>query len=59
MMQPMNKKLNKVMKETTEKEKITLFYELGKFFLDTDEIDEELEDLFAEIANVVNAIENL
>lgn len=60
MMLPMNKKLEKVMKNTDDLEKIRLFYELAKYFLDNSEdIDEELEDLYDDIANVVNDIENL
>ena len=60
MMIPMNKKLEKIMKDTGELEKIRLFYELAKFFLDNSEdIDEELEDLYADIANVVNDIDSL
>ena len=61
MMIKMNKKLNNIMKNTTEKEKIRLFYELAKFFLETvgDDYDDNLEDLFSDIANVVQDIENL
>jgi hypothetical protein len=33
MMIKMNKKLKGIMEETTEREKIRLFYELGKYFL--------------------------
>ena len=61
MMNPMNEKLNKVMEETTDKEKIRLFYEFGKYFLDSTEEteDKDMNNLFDEIANVINAIENL
>lgn len=61
MMQKMNTKLKNIMKDTTEREKIRLFYELGKHFVDTvgDDYDDSLEDLFADIANVVQDIENL
>lgn len=59
-MLPMNEKLEKVMKNTDELEKIRLFYELAKYFLNNSEdIDEELEDLYDDIANVVNDIESL
>lgn len=61
MMQQMNEKLNKVMEETTDKEKIRLFYELGKYIVanaDTTD-DSDMEDLFDEIANVINVIDNL
>lgn len=60
MMLKMNKKLKKILEETTEREKIRLFYELGKFFLNNSEdIDESLEELYDDIANVINDIEKL
>ena len=57
----MNKKLKEVMANTTEKEKIRLFCELANFFLETvgDDYDDSLEDLFADIKNVVDDINNL
>ena len=60
MMIPMNEKLYKVMSNTNDKEKIRLFYELGKYFLENvDDSSDGLETLFDDIANVVNDIENL
>ena len=56
----MNEKLNRIMNETTDTEKIRLFYELGKYIVNnTEEEDGDMENLFADIANVVNDIENL
>lgn len=60
MMLPMNQKLENVMKDTNELEKIRLFYELAKYFLEhSEDIDEELEDLYDDIANIVSDIESL
>ena len=62
MMVEMNEKLNKVMEETTDEEKIRLFYELGTYFLgnmDYEELDDNMQELVEEIANVVNVIDNL
>lgn len=61
MMQPMNEKLNKIMEETTDREKIRLFYELGKYITTNVDVtdDEDMENIFDEIANVINAIDNL
>lgn len=62
MMVEMNKKLNKVMEETTDEEKIRLFYELATYFLgnmDYEEADDDMQELIEEIANVVNVIDNL
>ena len=60
MMINMNEKLNRVMSETTDKEKIKLFYELAKYIVNNTEAeDDDMENLFNDIANVVNDIENL
>ena len=60
MMIKMNKKLKTIMEDTTEREKIRLFYELGKHFLEnSNDIDECLEELYDDIANVINDIDNL
>lgn len=60
MMTNMNDKLNKVMKETTDIEKIRLFYELAKYIVkNTEAEDDDMENLFDDIANVINDIENL
>lgn len=63
MMLPMNKKLNKVIANTTDEEKIRLFYELGKYFLNetaNEQIeDKDMQTLYDDIANVVQDIENL
>lgn len=56
----MNEKLNKVMNETTDTEKIRLFYELAKYIVNNTEAeDDDMENLFNDIANVVNDIENM
>lgn len=62
MMEAMNKKLENVMKETTDKEKIRLFYELAKYIVENigaDSEDDDMNNLFEDITNVVNDIENL
>ena len=60
MMIDMNEKLNKVMNETTDTEKIRLFYELAKYIVNNTEAeDDDMENLFDDIANVVNDIESL
>lgn len=60
MMIDMNEKLEKVMNETTDVEKIRLFYELAKYIVNNTEAeDEDMENLFDDITNVVNDIENL
>ena len=56
----MNNKLEKIMNETTDTEKIRLFYELAKYIVDNTEAeDDDMENLFDDIANVINDIENL
>lgn len=56
----MNEKLEKIMKEITDTEKIRLFYELAKYIVNNAEAeDDDMENLFNDIANVVNDIENL
>ena len=57
----MNEKLKKVMKETTDSEKIRLFYELAKYILNNvdEPEDSDMKNLFDDIASVVNDIENL
>lgn len=61
MMIAMNEKLQKVMDETTDKEKMRLFYELAQYIIyntgETD--DDDMINLFEDIANVVNDIEDL
>lgn len=61
MMVNMNEKLNKVMAETTDKEKIRLFYELAKYMVTNIDVtdDKDMENLFDDIAGIVNDIENL
>lgn len=61
MMINMNEKLNKVMSETTDTEKIRLFYELAKYIVNNTEAeeDDDMENLFNDIANVVNDIEGI
>ena len=54
--------IKNILDNTTEKEKCNLFYALAKYFKDTAEDyyeDEELENLYDDIANVVNDIECL
>lgn len=61
MMMKMNTKLKKVMNDTSDREKICLFYELGKYIITNAEEpeDEDMENIFDEIANVINSIDNL
>ena len=61
MMAEMTKQMSDVMKNTNDKQKIRLFYELGKYIKENvDETDDdEMNNLFDDIANVVNDIENL
>lgn len=63
MMVEMNSKLKKVMTDTTDKEKIRLFYELAKYITfdisKFEDEDEDIDNLFGDIINVINDIENL
>lgn len=61
MMIEMNDYLKEVIVKTTDKEKIRLFYELGKYIKENagETDDDEMNNLFDDIANVVNDIENL
>ena len=57
-----NKKIEKILEELDDKEKIRVFYELGKYFLvnmDYNELDHDMQNLLDDIANVINDIENL
>ena len=54
--------INNILNNTTEKEKCNLFYALAKYFHDNSEEyyeDEDLENLYDDIANIVNDINNL
>ncbi len=57
----MNESLNKIMKETSDKEKIRLFYELAKYINENveDSDDDEMNNLFADIKTIIDDIENL
>lgn len=61
MMTEMTKQMSDVMKNTNDKQKIRLFYELGKYIKENagETDDDEMNNLFGDIANVVNDIENL
>ena len=61
MMTKMTKQMSDVMKNTNDKQKIRLFYELGKYIKENagETDDDEMNNLFDDIANVVNDIENL
>ena len=57
----MTAQMKDIMKNTTDKQKIRLFYELGKYINDNaDETDDDdMNNLFNDIANVVSDIEKL
>ena len=64
MMIEKNEKITKMMEELTDQEKIRMFYELAKEFVylddeEFDELDDDMQNLIENIANVVNDIENL
>ena len=57
-----NKKIEKILEELDDKEKIRVFYELGKYFLvnmDYNELDHDMQNLLDDIANVINDVEKL
>lgn len=59
-----NEKITKMMKELSDKEKIRIFYDIAKeiVYLDDgefEELDNDMQTLIEDIANVINDIENL
>lgn len=62
MMIEMNDKLTNIMNNTDDREKIRLLYELCSYMvgnMDYDELDDDMQTLVEDIANVVNDIDNL
>lgn len=64
MMIEKNEKITKMMKELSDKEKIRIFYDIAKeiVYLDDgefEELDNDMQTLIEDIANVINDIENL
>lgn len=59
-----NEKITKMLNELSDDEKIRIFYELAKEFVDMDDdefesLDKDMQTLFEDIANVINDIKNL
>ena len=62
MMMKKTKKIKDIMENTTEREKIRLFYELAKYFNESDDGEYEsdaMEDLFSDIKNIIDDIDNI
>ena len=64
MMIEKNEKITKMMNDLTDKEKIRMFYEIAKEVVsideeEFDELDNDMQELIADITNVINDIENL
>ena len=64
MMIEKNQKIETMLNDLSNKEKIRMFYELAKEFVclddeEFDELDDDMQNLIENIANVVNDIENL
>lgn len=64
MMIKKNQKIETMLNNLSDKEKIRMFYELAKeiVYLDDgefEELDDDMQNLIEDIANVVNDIENL
>ena len=64
MMIKKNQKIETMLNNLSDKEKIRMFYELAKeiVYLDDgefEELDDDMQNLIKDIANVVNDIENL
>ena len=56
MMIEKNQKIQTMLNNLSDKEKIRMFYELAKEFV---YLDDDMQNLIEDIANVVNDIENL
>lgn len=61
MMNEMTREMEGYFNKMDDRKKIRMFYELGKYFLNTSEEfdDPDMENLFDDIAAVINDIENL
>ena len=64
MMIEKNQKIETMLNDLSDQEKIRMFYELAKEFVylddeEFDELDDDMQNLIENIANVVNDIENL
>lgn len=64
MMVEKNQKIENMLNNLSEEEKIRVFYELAKEFVSFSEeefeaLDSDMQNLFEDISNVVNDIENL
>ena len=64
MMIEKNQKIETMLNDLSDKEKIRMFYELAKEIVSLDEeefeeLDNDMQTLIEDIANVVNDIENL
>lgn len=54
--------MKRIFEQMNDKQKIRMFYELGKYIIsnvDENVEDKDMQDLFDDIANVVNDVENL
>lgn len=62
MMTRMTAEMKRIFEQMNDKQKIQMFYELGKYIIsnvDENVEDKDMQDLFDDIANVVNDVENL
>ena len=62
MMTRMTAEMKRIFEQMNDKQKIRMFYELGKYIIsnvDENVEDEDMQNLFEDIANVVNDVENL
>ena len=64
MMMEKTTKIENLLNELTDREKIRLFYEIAKETItmssdDFDELDSDMQNLIEDISNVVNDIDNL
>lgn len=64
MMIEKNEKITKMLNDLSDKENIRMFYELALEFVGVDEnefneFDDDMQNLIADIANIVNDINNL
>lgn len=62
MMTRMTAEMKRIFEQMNDKQKIRMFYELAKYIIsnvDENVEDKDIQDLFDDIANVVNDVENL
>ena len=62
MMTRMTAEMKRVFEQMDDNQKIRMFYELGKYIInnvDENQEDSDMQNLFNDITNVVNDIENL